>query len=58
MAARGRGDRLPEPGRRVAIIGCGTSYYIAQAVAAARELPGIGETDAFVASEMPSTRHV
>ena len=27
------GARLPEPGQRVAIIGCGTSYYIAQAVA-------------------------
>ena len=56
MAAEVR-DRLPEPGRRVAIIGCGTSYYIAQAVAGIRELHGIGETDAFVASEMPSTRH-
>jgi CRISPR-associated protein Cas5a/b/c len=49
--------RLPEPGQRVAIIGCGTSYYIAQAVAGIRESRGIGETDAFVASEMPSTRH-
>jgi fructoselysine-6-P-deglycase FrlB-like protein len=49
--------KLPEPGQRVALIGCGTSYYIAQAVAGIRELHGVGETDAFVASEMPSTRH-
>jgi fructoselysine-6-P-deglycase FrlB-like protein len=48
--------RLPEPGQRLAIIGCGTSYFIAQAVAAARETAGQGETDAFVASEMPAGR--
>jgi fructoselysine-6-P-deglycase FrlB-like protein len=48
--------QLPAPGERVAIVGCGTSYYIAQAVAAARESAGHGETDAFVASEMPSAR--
>jgi fructoselysine-6-P-deglycase FrlB-like protein len=48
--------QLPAPGERVAIIGCGTSYFIAQAVAAAREGGGHGETDAFVASEMPAGR--
>jgi CRISPR-associated protein Cas5a/b/c len=48
--------RLPAPGQRLAIIGCGTSYFIAQAVAAARETAGQGETDAFVASEMPAGR--
>ena len=48
--------RLPAPGQRLAIIGCGTSYFIAQAVAAAREAAGQGETDAFVASEMPAGR--
>ncbi|MFL5865038.1 MAG: SIS domain-containing protein [Solirubrobacteraceae bacterium] len=47
---------LPAPGERAAIIGCGTSYFIAQAVAAAREAGGHGETDAFVASEMPVGR--
>jgi CRISPR-associated protein Cas5a/b/c len=47
---------LPAPGERVAIIGCGTSYFIAQAVARAREDAGQGETDAFVASEMPAGR--
>ena len=48
--------RLPPAGRRIAIVGCGTSYYIAQSVAAARESSGQGESDAFVASEMPTTR--
>lgn len=47
---------LPAPGRRIAIIGCGTSFHIAQAVAAARESRGLGESDAFVASEMPNGR--
>ncbi len=49
--------QLPASGERVAIVGCGTSYFIAQAVAAARESAGHGETDAFVASEMPAERH-
>lgn len=38
------------------MIGCGTSYFIGQAVAVAREAAGHGETDAFVASEMPAGR--
>lgn len=49
-------SKLPAPGARVAIIGCGTSYYMAQAIAGAREALGHGETDAFAASEMPSGR--
>lgn len=49
-------DKLPAPGHRVAVIGCGTSYFIAQAVAHTREALGLGETDALVASEMPGTR--
>ncbi len=48
--------KLPPTGDRVAIIGCGTSYYMAQAIAAAREGLGRGETDAFPASEMPIGR--
>ena len=32
--------QLPAAGERVAIVGCGTSYFIAQAVAAARETAG------------------
>jgi fructoselysine-6-P-deglycase FrlB-like protein len=49
-------DKLPAPGARVALIGCGTSYYMAQAAAAAREALALGESDAFVASEMPLGR--
>lgn len=47
---------LPAPGERVAVTGCGTSWFIAQSYAAAREASGQGETDAFAASEMPSQR--
>jgi fructoselysine-6-P-deglycase FrlB-like protein len=47
---------LPAPGERVAVAGCGTSWFIAQAYAVAREASGQGETDAFAASEMPATR--
>jgi fructoselysine-6-P-deglycase FrlB-like protein len=47
---------LPAPGERVAVVGCGTSWFIAQSYAAAREAAGQGETDAFAASEMPVGR--
>jgi fructoselysine-6-P-deglycase FrlB-like protein len=47
---------LPTPGERVAAVGCGTSWFIAQSFAAAREAAGQGETDAFAASEMPPGR--
>src|SRR5258707_9084097 len=47
---------LPAPGERVAVVGCGTSWFIAQSYAAAREESGHGETDAFAASEMPRAR--
>ncbi|MFJ9343218.1 SIS domain-containing protein [Streptomyces sp. NPDC101733] len=47
---------LPKPGERTAIVGCGTSYYMAQAAAALREEAGQGETDAFPASEFPRHR--
>lgn len=42
---------LPAPGARVAAIGCGTSWFMAQAYAARRETAGLGVTDAFAASE-------
>jgi len=48
---------LPARGERVAVVGCGTSWFIAQSYAAAREQAGLGETDAFTASEMPLGRH-
>ncbi|MGC0378889.1 SIS domain-containing protein [Streptomyces sp. SAI-229] len=47
---------LPAAGERVAVVGCGTSYFMAQAVAALREGAGRGETDAFAASEFPHHR--
>jgi fructoselysine-6-P-deglycase FrlB-like protein len=50
------GGLLPAPGERVAVAGCGTSWFIAQAYAALREAAGQGETDAFAASEMPPGR--
>jgi fructoselysine-6-P-deglycase FrlB-like protein len=49
-------SRLPAPGERVAVIGCGTSLYMAQAFAAARDAAGLGDTDAFAASELPPRR--
>ena len=49
-------DDLPPVGGRLAVIGCGTSLYMAQAYAAVRESAGAGETDAFAASEMPAGR--
>ena len=47
---------LPRRGERVAVVGCGTSWFIAQSYAAAREASGHGETDAFAASEVPPGR--
>jgi fructoselysine-6-P-deglycase FrlB-like protein len=47
---------LPASGERVAVAGCGTSWFMAQAYAAAREAAGQGETDSFAASEMPTHR--
>jgi fructoselysine-6-P-deglycase FrlB-like protein len=48
--------KLPADGERVGILGCGTSLYVAQAVAIYRELQGKGETDAFPGSEVPGGR--
>lgn len=42
---------LPAAGSRIAVVGCGTSWFMAQSYAAAREAAGQGETDAFAASE-------
>ncbi len=47
---------LPSAGERVAILGCGTSLFMAQAYAALREGAGLGESDAFPASEAPLQR--
>lgn len=42
---------LPQPGERVAFIGCGTSLYVSRVVAAIRETAGLGETDAWPAGD-------
>lgn len=47
---------LPAAGERVAVVGCGTSWFIAMSYAALREAAGQGETDAFAASEFPLGR--
>lgn len=47
---------LPAPGERVAVVGCGTSWFVAMSYAALREQAGHGETDAFAASEAPIGR--
>jgi fructoselysine-6-P-deglycase FrlB-like protein len=44
------------PGRRLAVVGCGTSFHMAQAFASLREASGLGEADAFPASEWTATR--
>jgi fructoselysine-6-P-deglycase FrlB-like protein len=45
---------LPEPGERVLVLGCGTSYYVAGSYAWLREQAGDGLTDAVIASELPT----
>lgn len=47
---------LPRRGERVAVVGCGTSWFMAKAYAALRERSGHGRTDHFAASEMPVDR--
>ncbi len=49
-------ERLPQPGERVAVVGCGTSWFIAMCYAVLREQAGQGLTDAFAASEYPRGR--
>lgn len=44
-------DALPKPGEKVAVVGCGTSLYMAQAYAALREDQGDGVTDAWTPTE-------
>lgn len=50
------GDVLPASGERIAAVGCGTSWFVAQSYAALREAAGAGETDAWAASEFPGRR--
>lgn len=44
---------LPVDGERVAFVGCGTSWFVGQALASLREAAGKGESDAFTATEFP-----
>ena len=47
---------LPPPGADLAVVGCGTSWFVAQAYTAAREAAGQGRSDPFTASEFPHAR--
>ncbi|MEU7765934.1 sugar isomerase [Nocardia sp. NPDC049190] len=47
---------LPQPGERVAVIGCGTSLFMSRTIAALREGGGHGITDAWPASEVRGGR--
>jgi fructoselysine-6-P-deglycase FrlB-like protein len=49
--ARQNAHLLPQPGERVGVIGCGSSLYVARALAALRESSGLGETDAWPAGD-------
>lgn len=49
-------DKLPRAGERVAVVGCGTSWFIAMSYAVLRESAGLGLTDAFSGSEYPASR--
>jgi fructoselysine-6-P-deglycase FrlB-like protein len=46
---------LPTAGERIAVLGCGTSWFMAQSYAALREQAGHGVTDAYAASEFTDT---
>lgn len=49
-------DVLPQKGERVAVVGCGTSWFMAMSYAVLREQSGQGITDAFAGSEYPANR--
>jgi fructoselysine-6-P-deglycase FrlB-like protein len=51
-------DALAAPGERMLILGCGTSWFVAESIAELRESAGFGETDAICASEyIPRRRY-
>src|SRR5271170_3861063 len=55
-AAPSTSAALPAPGKRVAVIGCGSSLNVARCYARLRESAGHGQTDAYPASELTATR--
>ena len=48
---------LPHPGERIAVVGCGSSWFMSQAYATLREAAGQGESHHFTASEYIYTRN-
>jgi fructoselysine-6-P-deglycase FrlB-like protein len=48
---------MPRRHERVAVIGCGTSWFVAEGYARLREDAGHGDTDFFTASLFPQGRH-
>src|SRR4051794_9767481 len=49
---------LAAPGARMLVLGCGTSWFVAQSIAELRESAGFGESDAVCASEyVPRRRY-
>jgi glucosamine 6-phosphate synthetase-like amidotransferase/phosphosugar isomerase protein len=44
-------SKLPQKGERVAVVGCGSSWFMSMAYASLREAAGHGETDAYAGSE-------
>jgi fructoselysine-6-P-deglycase FrlB-like protein len=49
-------QELAAPGERMLLLGCGTSWFVAQSIAELREGAGLGETDAVCASEYAPRR--
>lgn len=56
IAQASRENLLPPHGAKVAVVGCGTSWFMAQSYASAREAAGLGLTDAYAASEASLNR--
>lgn len=56
QARREAATLLPGNGKKVAVVGCGTSWFMAQAYATLRETAGLGVTDAYAASESALNR--
>jgi glutamine---fructose-6-phosphate transaminase (isomerizing) len=46
-------DLVAAPGERVLFVGCGTSAFVAQSLAALRDRAGLGQSDWAYASELP-----
>ena len=44
-------SKLPKKGERVAVVGCGSSWFMSMAYASLREAAGHGETDVYAGSE-------